>query len=62
LQYRVAFSVRSHFIGEAHRFSGKDILVEVSLEFIADDKLVEVTPKSIRLRIRVLKANERPKK
>ena len=27
-----------------------------------DDELVEVTPKSIRLRKRVLRANERPKK
>lgn len=40
----------------------KDMSLEVALEFIADDELVEVTPKSIRLRKRVLKANERPKK
>ncbi|CAN5581503.1 translational GTPase TypA [soil metagenome] len=40
----------------------KDQSLEVALEFIADDELVEVTPKSIRLRKRVLKANERPKK
>ena len=40
----------------------KDMSLEIALEFIADDELVEVTPKSIRLRKRVLKANERPKK
>jgi GTP-binding protein len=40
----------------------KDLSLEQALEFIADDELVEVTPKSIRLRKRVLKANERPKK
>jgi GTP-binding protein len=40
----------------------KDMSLELALEFIADDELVEVTPKSIRLRKRVLKSNERPKK
>jgi GTP-binding protein len=40
----------------------KDLSLEEALEFIADDELVEVTPKAIRLRKRVLKPNERPKK
>lgn len=40
----------------------KEMSLEQALEFIADDELVEVTPKAIRLRKRVLKANERPKK
>jgi GTP-binding protein len=40
----------------------KDLSLEEALEFIAGDELVEVTPKSIRLRKRVLKPNERPKK
>jgi GTP-binding protein len=40
----------------------KDLSLEEGLEFIAQDELVEVTPKSIRLRKRTLKANERPKK
>jgi len=40
----------------------KDLSLEEALEFIADDEFVEATPKSIRLRKRVLKANERPKK
>jgi GTP-binding protein len=36
--------------------------LEQSIEFINDDELVEVTPKSIRLRKRVLAFNQRPKK
>jgi GTP-binding protein len=40
----------------------KDLSLEQSLEFIAEDELVEVTPKSIRLRKRVLRASERPRK
>jgi GTP-binding protein len=40
----------------------KDLSLEEALEFISNDELVEVTPKSIRLRKRVLKPNERPKK
>ena len=33
--------------------------LEQAIEFIRDDELVEVTPKSIRLRKKVLKANQR---
>jgi GTP-binding protein len=40
----------------------KDLSLEQALEFIADDELVEVTPETIRLRKRVLRSNERPKK
>ncbi|HMU34334.1 MAG TPA: translational GTPase TypA [Pyrinomonadaceae bacterium] len=40
----------------------RDMSLERALEFIADDELIEVTPKTIRLRKRVLKSNERPKK
>jgi GTP-binding protein len=36
--------------------------LEQAIEFINDDELMEVTPKSIRLRKRVLAANLRPKK
>jgi len=39
----------------------KELSLEQALEFIADDELVEVTPQSIRLRKRVLAANQRPK-
>ena len=40
----------------------KELSLEQALEFIADDELVEVTPDSIRLRKRVLPANQRPKR
>lgn len=40
----------------------REMSLERALEFIAGDELIEVTPKSIRLRKRVLRANERPKK
>ena len=40
----------------------REMSLERALEFIADDELIEVTPKAIRLRKRVLKLNERPKK
>jgi GTP-binding protein len=39
----------------------KVLTLEQSIEFIADDELVEVTPKSIRMRKKVLQANRRPK-
>jgi GTP-binding protein len=35
--------------------------LEEALEYIEDDELVEVTPKSIRLRKRILSANDRKK-
>ena len=40
----------------------KELSLEQALEFIAIDELVEVTPQTIRLRKRVLAANQRPKK
>ena len=36
--------------------------LEQAIEFIKEDELVEITPKSIRLRKRVLQSNQRPKK
>ena len=36
--------------------------LEQAIEFINDDELVEITPKSIRLRKRILAANQRPKR
>jgi GTP-binding protein len=40
----------------------KELSLEQAIEFIADDELLEVTPQNIRLRKRVLRPNERPKK
>ena len=36
--------------------------LEQAIEFINDDELVEVTPKTLRLRKKVLAANMRPKR
>jgi len=40
----------------------RKLSLEQSIEFINDDELVEITPKSIRLRKRILAANQRPKR
>jgi GTP-binding protein len=40
----------------------KTLSLEQAIEFINDDELVEVTPKTIRLRKRILAANMRPRK
>ena len=39
----------------------RPLSLEQALDFIADDEYVEVTPKSIRLRKKILAANRRPK-
>ncbi|HKT51440.1 MAG TPA: translational GTPase TypA [Candidatus Angelobacter sp.] len=40
----------------------KALTLEQAIEFVADDEMVEVTPKSLRLRKKILQANRRPKK
>ena len=56
-------NMRAASADEAMRLvPAKELSLEQSLEFISDDELVEVTPQSIRLRKRVLRANERPKR
>ena len=40
----------------------REMGLENGIEWIADDELVEVTPQSIRLRKKVLRQVERPKK
>src|SRR5689334_11578431 len=40
----------------------RKLSLEQAIEFINDDELVEITPKTIRLRKKVLAANQRPKK
>ena len=39
----------------------RDLTLEQAIEYIAEDELVEVTPKFIRMRKKVLAANQRPK-
>jgi GTP-binding protein len=56
-------NMRSSTAEEALRLVPPRLLnLEQSIEFIDDDELVEVTPRSTRLRKRVLAANRRPKK
>ena len=55
-------NVRSSGTDEAVRLVPPiQITLESAVEFIADDELVEITPKSIRLRKRYLKENDRKK-
>ncbi len=56
-------NMRASTADEAIRIVPPRVLgLEAAIEFINDDELVEVTPKSIRLRKRVLAQNLRPKK
>ena len=56
-------NMRASSADEAIRLVPPRLLsLEQAIEFINDDELVEVTPKSIRLRKRILAANMRPKK
>ncbi len=53
-------NMRASSADEAIRLVPPRLLnLEQALEFIREDELVEVTPKSIRLRKKVLKANQR---
>jgi GTP-binding protein len=55
-------NMRASTADEAIRLVPPRVLgLEQAIEFIKDDELVEVTPKSIRLRKRILQANQRPK-
>ena len=53
-------NMRSSTADEAIRLVPPRILnLEQAIEFIRDDELIEITPKSIRLRKKILKANQR---
>jgi GTP-binding protein len=52
--------MRASSADEAIRLVPPKLLnLEQAIEFVRDDEFVEVTPKSIRLRKKVLKANQR---
>jgi GTP-binding protein len=56
-------NMRSSSADEAIRLiPPRDMTLEKAIEFIADDEFVEITPKSIRLRKKVLDAKRRPKR
>ena len=56
-------NMRSSTADEAIRLiPPREMTLEKAIEFIADDEFVEVTPKSIRLRKKVLDSKRRPKR
>ena len=56
-------NMRSSTADEAIRLVPfRTLNLEQAIEFIADDELVEVTPKSLRLRKKILQSNRRPRK
>jgi GTP-binding protein len=56
-------NMRSSTADEAIRLVPfRPLNLEQAIEFIADDEFVEVTPKSLRLRKKILQANRRPRK
>ncbi len=56
-------NMRSSTADEAIRLVPfKNLNLEQAIEFIADDELCEVTPKSLRLRKKILQENRRPRK
>jgi GTP-binding protein len=56
-------NMRSSSADEAIRLvPPREMTLEKAIEFIADDEFVEVTPKSIRLRKKVLDSKRRPKR
>jgi GTP-binding protein len=56
-------NMRSSSADEAIRLiPHRELSLEQAIEFIADDEFVEITPKSIRLRKKVLPANRRPRR
>ena len=56
-------NMRASSADEALRLAPHRMLnLEQAIEFIAEDELVEVTPKNLRLRKKILQANQRPKR
>jgi GTP-binding protein len=56
-------NMRSSTADEAIRLvPAKPISLEQALEFIAEDEYVEVTPKAIRVRKKILESNRRPRR
>src|SRR5438034_11488579 len=56
-------NMRSSSADEAIRLiPHRELSLEQAIEFIADDEFVEITPKSIRLRKKVLQANKPPRR
>jgi GTP-binding protein len=56
-------NMRASTADEAVRLAPPHVMnLEQAIEFIAEDELVEVTPRSLRLRKKILQANKRPRR
>jgi GTP-binding protein len=56
-------NMRSSSADEAIRLiPHRELSLEQAIEFIADDEYVEITPKAIRLRKKILDAKKRPRR
>jgi GTP-binding protein len=56
-------NMRASVADEAIRLVPPTLLnLELAMEFIADDEWVEVTPQAIRVRKKILPANQRPRR
>jgi GTP-binding protein len=56
-------NMRASSADEAIRLVPPQLMgLEQAIEFINDDELVEITPRIIRLRKKILESNRRPKK
>jgi GTP-binding protein len=56
-------NMRASTADDAIRLSPPHLMnLEQAIEFIADDEMVEVTPKSLRLRKKILQSNRRPRR
>ncbi len=56
-------NMRASSADDAIRLAPPRLLnLELAIEFIEEDEMVEVTPKSLRMRKKILKANARPKR
>ncbi|MFO7700639.1 MAG: translational GTPase TypA, partial [Acidimicrobiia bacterium] len=53
-------NIRTHSTDEAIKLKPpRDLTLDIAIEWISDDELVEVTPKSVRVRKRYLTESER---
>jgi len=55
-------NIRTHSHDDAIKLTPpREMTLEMAIEWIADDELVEVTPKTIRLRKKILRQTDRPR-
>ncbi|MGH9451452.1 MAG: translational GTPase TypA, partial [Terriglobia bacterium] len=56
-------NMRASVADEAIRLvPARQLSLELAMQFIAEDEYVEVTPKSVRVRKKILQSNKRPRR